>query len=379
MSRETTQTSNHEPPNPMISLRRLSANFLLEPVSADPAEIVRRLGAVQAQDFSGAKWGLALRGSGITDAVAERAFAKGRILRTHVMRPTWHFVAAADIRWLLALTAPRVHAGSAGRYRELGIDRSVIRRSNSVMTRALRDGKQLTRAELGEELERARIDTTMPQRLVYLLAAAELDGVICSGARRGKQLTYALLEERVAPAKLLDREEALLELARRYFTTRGPATPQDFAWWSGLTVADAKRGIAAAGDSLEQLTIDGGSYWSGAVSAPAEVASPTAHLLPNYDEYFIGYKDRSAILRKVQRSKMFEGGVGLAAHVLLIDGQVAGVWKRSLSTTSVTVAFQPVVRLTRAQQRAVEKEARRYGRFLELPVEFQHQPAPERR
>lgn len=363
----------------MISLRRLSANFLLEPVSADPADIVCRLGAVQAQDFSGAKWGLALRGSGITDAVAERAFTEGRILRTHVMRPTWHFVAAADIRWLLALTAPRVHAGSAGRYRELGIDRSVIRRSTSVMTRALRDGKQLTRAELGEELERARIDTKMPQRLVYLLAAAELDGVICSGARRGKQHTYALLDERVAPAKPLDRDEALLELVRRYFTTRGPATPQDFAWWSGLTVSDAKRGIAAAGDTLEQLTIDGGSYWSGPVSAPAGLASPTAHLLPNYDEYFIGYKDRGAILQKLQRSKMFEGGIALTSHVFLIDGQVVGGWKRLPSTKGVTVAFQPVVRLTRAQQRAVEGEARRYGRYLGLSVEIEQWPAAERR
>ncbi len=211
------------------------------------------LGAVQSQDYAAAKWGVGQRTVGITDAIVEQAFADGSILRTHVMRPTWHFVTPSDIRWMLSLTAPRVHAANAYRYRELELNEAVFRRCRSSLMRALQGGRQLTRTELRQLLQRARIDTTAPQRLAYLLMHAELEGVICSGARRGKQFTYALLDERVPPASVPQRDEALHDLTMRYFSTRGPATPQDFSWWSGLTVADAKRGVEAAGTSIDQL------------------------------------------------------------------------------------------------------------------------------
>jgi hypothetical protein len=352
-----------------IALKRLDNQSLTAPKRRTPREIVAALGAVQAQDYAGAKWALALRGLGLTDATIEQAFTAGEIVRTHVLRPTWHFVAPSDLRWMLALTAPRVHAISAYQYRVLELDDGVFRRSHAVMTKVLQGGMQATRTELGQALQRARIETKTPQRLGYLLMQAELDGVICSGARRGKQFTWALFDERVPPSKPLDPDESLRKLVMRYFTTRGPATPHDFAWWSGLKVTDAKRGLRDAGTDLEQTTVDGTTYWSGEGATPARRKSRTAHLLPNYDEYFIGFRDRSAIGQAVRRDASSEPGSALQAHIFLVDGQVVGGWKRTITSRSVVVELTPVVRLSAERRRAVDRAAHRLGPFLELPVE----------
>lgn len=353
-----------------VALRRLGNQFLAPPRRRTPGEIVAALGAVQAQDYAGAKWALGLRGAGLTDAAVEDAFTDGTIVRTHLMRPTWHFVAPADLRWLLELTAPRVHAISAHRYRDLQLNDAVFRKSHAVMTRALQGGRHLTRTELGDALQRARIDTKMPQRLAYLLMRAELDAVICSGPRRGKQFTYALLEERVPPGVTLERDEALRELVVRYFATRGPATPQDFSWWSGLTVRDAKRGIAAAGSALESITVEGTVYWSGDPGGWKRIAAPMAHLLPNYDEFFIGFRNRSAIGLAIDTSGTHGPLNALTQHVMLVDAQLVGGWKRTLAASAVTVELTPVVPLTRDRRAAVSAAARRFGEFLELPVEI---------
>lgn len=203
-----------------------------------PAEVVAWLGAIQAQDYAGAKWAIGLRSTGLRDAGIEQAFNEGAILRTHLMRPTWHFVTPADIRWILALTAPRVHAVNAYSYRKFGLDRGIFARSRVAFERALQGGKQLTRLELASVLGRAGIPAES-LRLAYLMMQAELDGVICSGARRGNQFTYALLDERAPHVKNLEREEALAELTRRYLSSHGPATLSDYVWWSGLTARDA--------------------------------------------------------------------------------------------------------------------------------------------
>ena len=207
---------------PDIARRRLINQGLVKPTLKTASEVVARLGAVQAQDYGGSKWGITQRTDRLTDAQIEKEIDDGKIIRTHVLRPTWHFVAAADIGWMLTLSAPRVHAANAYWYRWLEVDDAVARRSRTVLTKALRDGKHLTRSELGQALTKARIQVTSPVRLACIVMRAELDGVICSGARRGKQFTYALLEERVARSTALEREAALFELARRYFTTRGP-------------------------------------------------------------------------------------------------------------------------------------------------------------
>jgi hypothetical protein len=347
-----------------IARRRLARQHLIAPTLSDPAEVVRVFGAVQAQDYGGAKWALGMRTRGATDGSIERAFASGAILRTHVLRPTWHFVAPADIRWMLALTGPRVKATMSYYDRKLELDDALFRRSNDAIVRALRDGKQLTRAEIAQELRRAGVDVAGSQRLGHILLRPELDGVICSGARRGKQFTYALLDERVTRAPAMGRDESLLELTGRYFATRAPATANDLAWWSGLTVADAKRGIEMAGSALEREVIDDRVYWSPPAARPRPWRTPKVFLLPNYDEFFIGHKDRSAIGTRLASAHLVTGGDALIAHVIAIDGQLVGGWKRTLTTDSVTIDLRLLTRLSSAERRALDAAVRRHGEFL---------------
>jgi hypothetical protein len=362
-----------------IPRRRLAAQHLITPVLNDPAQVVHGLGAVQAQDYAGAKWALGMRTRGATDADIERTFGDGAILRTHVLRPTWHFVTPADIRWMLALTGPRVKAVMAHYDRKLELDDALFRRSNAGLVRALRDGKQLTRAEIAQTLRDAGIDVTGSQRLAHILLRPELDGIICSGARRGKQMTYALLDERVPPAPAKSRDEALLELTSRYFSTRGPATVNDFAWWSGLTVADGKRGTEMAGASLERAVIGDRAYWAGPPTRVSKRKTPHALLLPNYDEYFIGLKDRSAIGTRLRSAELVTGGDALIAHVVVVDGQLVGGWKRTVTKASVALELRLLVGLSRAEQGAVGAAAQRHGEFLGLPVMVRGLSAPRGR
>ncbi|MDQ4079384.1 MAG: winged helix DNA-binding domain-containing protein, partial [Gemmatimonadota bacterium] len=217
-------------------------------------------------------------------------------------------------------------------------------------------------------LRRGRVDASGSFRLPRILMNAELDAVVCSGGRRGKHFTYALLEERVPPARPLDRDETLLELSRRYFTTRGPATPNDFAWWSGLTVADARRGIGMMGDELEREMIDGRAYWS-VPSTVKRWRAPMVHLLPNYDELFIGHKDRSALGRRLASVDLVTGGDALTAYVVVVDGQLVGGWKRAPTAKAVAIELKLLVRLSAAERAALGAAARRYAAFLGAAVE----------
>ena len=216
----------------------------------------------------------------------------------------------------------------------------------------------------------ARVDATGSGRLGQLLMRAELEGIVCSGARRGKQSTYALLDERAPPAAPLGRDEALLDLTGRYFATRGPATLQDFAWWAGLTVADASRGVEIAERRLERQVIGDETYWLEPAARPRRKRSPTAHLLPNYDEYFIGFKDRSAFGERLSLAEDAMMGDALRAHVIVVDGQLVGGWKRTLTKAAVVVELTLLVRLTKPEREAVVEAAQALGDFLELPVEL---------
>lgn len=360
-----------------VARQRLARQYLSRPGPDTAQEVVRALGAVQAQDYPGAKWALSQRTPGATDDEIERAMTDGHILRTHVLRPTWHFVAPADIRWMLALTAPRVKATMAYYDRMLELDAITFRRSNAALAKALTGGKHLTRTELRPILERAGVPITSGQRLGHLMMRAELDALVCSGPRRGKQFTYALLEERVPPAAPRERDEALLELTRRYFTTRGPATAQDFGWWSGLTVSDAKRGVQIAGRELEHATLGGKDIWFAEDSLPK--GPPTAHLLPNYDEFFIGYKDRSAIGQRLGHTKAVTGGNALIAHVVAVNGQLVGGWKRVAGKNGVVVELELIVQLTQAEKSRLMGAARRFGQFLALPVKLRGLRPTEKR
>jgi hypothetical protein len=284
------------------------------------------------------------------------------------MRPTWHFVSPADIRWLLALTAPRVHAALAYYNRKLELDEAVFRCTNAVLANALQGGKHLTRDELATALQQAGIVTEGEQRITHIMMRAELDGIICSGTRRGKQFTYALLDERAPHARTLARDEALAELTMRYFTSHGPATRQDFVWWSGLTVADVKAGLAMLTSSLLQETINGQTYWFPPSPSPAQDLSPMAYLLPNFDEYTVGYTDRSAIFDALHTKKL-DPRSGVLTNTMVLDGQIVGTWKRTFKKNSVVIEANPFVPLSNTETRAFAASANRYGAFLHMPVD----------
>jgi hypothetical protein len=344
---------------------RLHNQLLSNPQPGEPGQIVQRLGAVQSQDYAGAKWALGLRLKATTDAEVDQAFNDGKILRTHVLRPTWHFVAPEDIRWMLALTGSRVHAANAFMYRQLELDRATIRKSYKVFEKALQRDRHLTRTELGSALERAGIAAAGP-RLAYIVMSGELDGILCSGPRRAKQFTYSLLAERVSQQRKLERDEALAELTRRYFAARGPATLSDFTWWSGLTMADARHGIQMVKSHFVEEVVDGTVYWFDPSVRPVREKSPSVHLLPNYDEYFIGFKDRSAIARRIPALSLDTTREYLPVHIIILDGQIVGGWRRDIKKSAVTVELKLLTRLTKDDHEAIGHAADRYGKFLRV-------------
>lgn len=346
-----------------LTQRRLLSQRLIGDACNTIADVVAWLGAVQAQDYALAKWALGMRVIGASDDDVERAFEKGTILRTHVLRPTWHFVTPADIRWLLALTAPRVHQRNALLYRRVEIDSAVRRRCNAALAKALRNDVHLQRDELRIVLHRAGIRTDGDARMSYLLMQAELDGLICSGPRRGKQFTYALLDNRAPSAKAVNRRDALVELTRRFFSSHGPATPQDFAKWSGLTVTETRLGLEGAGRALASEVIDGQRYWFDSRAARAPRArSSTAHLLSIYDEYLSGYKDRRAIIDVSHAARLRALGAALTA-IVIVDGRVAGTWKRRVEKKAIAVTTDLFDRVTTRQQQAVNAAISRFVDF----------------
>lgn len=342
-----------------IAAQRLENQRLTRQAPRDPAAVVAWFGAVQSQDYPAAKWALALRmPDGTTDAHIERAFNDGRILRTHVMRPTWHFVAAADLHWMLELTAARVHRGLTYGYRMLELDLALRNRAAAVIERAVGGGQCLTRAELGERLARAGV-VAKGVRLALLTMHAELERVICSGPLRGKQPTYALLAQRAARPRRLAPDEALAELTKRYFRSHGPATIRDFVWWSGLTVADAKRGLEI--NKARRKEFGGLTYWSGPRSRAQESANPLVQMLPIYDEYIVAYRDLDAVPRA-------QAAWGILQQAIIAGGQVAGTWKAIIKRDERMVEVKTLRKLTSAESRALAEAVARYGRVLEMPV-----------
>jgi DNA glycosylase AlkZ-like len=360
-----------------VAQRRLRNERLVGPAFAAPADVVSWLGAVQSQDYGGAKWAVAQRARGCSDADVEEACDRGDIVRTHVMRPTWHFVTSADARWMLELTAPRVHAANAYYYRQLELDERVFTKSHAALAAALRGGRHLTRVELGHALERAGIRAA-GTRLAYVLMRAELDAVICSGPRRGKQFTYALFDERVPASKPLARDQALAELVRRYFASHGPATVQDFAWWSGLTVADGTKGIDLAKASLVRDVVDGKSYWQAPTRPPPAPKKPTIHLLPNFDEYLVAYKDHGSLFDRDVRAMFDRRDNFLSNHIVVRNGRVIGGWRRTLGRGMVSIETRLLVPLDAAETSELARAAERYGRFLGLGVKLTTRPVRAR-
>jgi hypothetical protein len=333
-----------------------------------PADVVAWFGAVQAQDYLGALWAIGLRTRSATETQVEAAETRRAIIRTWPMRGTLHFVAAADARWMTRLLAPRVIARNAARLkREVNVDASVVARSRDVVARALEGGRRLERGALYEALDARKIRTGASRGLHILLWLA-LEGTICLAGRQGKQHTFALLEEWIPKFRDLDRDEALAELARRYFTSHGPATLQDFMWWAGITAKDATAALEGARAHLVREVIEGRAYWLAARrtssrSRRSESSSaPLVKLLPAFDEYTVAYQDRS--LLAAGPGKPMSAGFGLLNPVVVVDGRVVGSWKRTIARDSVRIETKLRRALSGPENEALRLEMDRYREFV---------------
>lgn len=364
--------------NRAIAHARLRNSRLVGPPLGATAEAVAWFGAVQSQDLPGALWALAQRlPSGATLDSLGTELDDARFIRTHGPRPTWHFLAPADCRWILALVGPRVERQSATINRREGLDPETLERGLDILRGALAGRPPRTRPELGAALTAGGIDAAAGLPLGQIVMHAELRAVICSGPRRGKQITYQLVDDRVAPALPCPRDDALRELAVRYFQSHGPALAHDMAWWSGLTVGDVRRGIELAADALEGRRVDGKEYWAAAGAfdpRPADVPEPFVRLLSNYDEYLGSYVDYSPVFDPALPKARNVADV-LGAHIVVRDGFVVGGWRRALGRDRATVTVTPLVPLTTAEMAALEGEVEAYGRFVGLPVDLVMPPA----
>jgi len=324
---------------------------------SDAGELLTHLGAMQAQDHACVLWAIGLRLPGSTAATVRAAFSERKIARTWLLRGTLHVASGPDLRWMLALVGARNIAGAAGRHRQLELDDKVVAASRKLIVKTLRDGNTLTRNALFDLLEAKGI-ATAGQRGLHILWRLSQEGLLCHADHIGKQAAFALLEEWLpAAGPVLQREEALAELATRYFRSHGPATVADFAYWSDLTLADARRGVAVASGLLAQR-IGELEYWMEADLAETNAAG--VHLLPGFDEYLLGYKDRSAVLASEHAASVVPGGNGVFKPMIVIDGHIRGTWRREKGEL-VTEHFTP---LKRAQQKAMAAASQRHAQFL---------------
>lgn len=331
----------------------------------DPATIVRHLGAMQAQDFPGTLWALGLRIPGATVQTILSAITSGAIVRTWPQRGTLHFVAPEEVRWRLQLSTPRILKSAKRRHENLQLNEAIFDECKQLFSDALQGGKCLTRSAMMELLESHDI-STKNQRGYHILWYCAQTSHIIFGPPSGAEQTFVLLDEWVAPAPPITRPEALAKLVKSYFTSHGPATLQDLAWWSGQTMGDLKTGLAAVMADLTELYSDGKTYYSGKDKVCAQ---PGTYLLPGFDEYLLGYRDRTPSLDLLHFPKIVPGSNGMFAPTVVIDGKVEGIWKRLVKKDKVIITITPFNSFTTAEQRAIIQAADRYGQFTGQPVE----------
>jgi hypothetical protein len=344
-----------------IASLRLQTQQLNGSAFKKAADLVKWFGAIQGQEYAQSKWGIGLRLPHLDDQAIEKEINDGKIIRTHLLRPTWHLVAAADLRWMLMLTAPRVSAINAYMYRKMELDANLFKRCHKIIEKALQGNKHLSREELNMAFAANGI-VCDGVRLTCIMMHAELAALICSGRKQGNQMTYALLEERVAPVKEKTRDEALLELTKRYFKSRGPATLKDYATWSGLSLTDCKKGMELTGSLFSKELFDKETYYFEAQNINA-LSNPIA-LLPIYDELIMGYKNRDAILQFKHHSiKTFTFD-----NTILVEGQITGTWRRTLKPKTIALEYQLLKALSAKQKTEFNQQIERFGAFYDLPV-----------
>ena len=341
-----------------VAAQRMRTQRLIGAGFSAPADVVRWFGAVQAQDFPGALWALGVRTTGATEVSVEQAIADRQIVRSWPLRGTLHFTTPEDLRWMLQHFAPRIATRAALHFRRLGLDARAFARAETAIVRGLEGGRQLSRPRLYALFERAGI-ATGGGRGAHVLWKLAHHGLICFGVREARQHTFALLEEWAPRTRRLSRDEALAELAQRYFTSHGPATLQDFTWWSGLSASDARRATEAARPAALHLAPHAGAPRTPSARAPHVV------LLPPYDEYTVAYIDRRAALDPKHAAAARNG---ISSPIIVVDGRIVGTWTRRVERDAVAIDLKPFARLTGQAARGVAAAAARYGRFLGLPA-----------
>jgi hypothetical protein len=314
---------------------RIRSHQLGNPGFNEPEKLVAWMGAIQAQDYNMSKWALGVRLKSATIKDIETALNKGKILRTHVMRPTWHLVAAEDIRWMLQLSKERIKSSCASRDRDLEITEKLYSKCNHLIVNILKNNNHLTRQELSFELAKAGIavDTS---RMIHFMMRAEVEGIICSGIDKGNKQTYALIDERVPPAKILHKEEALATLATKYFKSHSPASLQDFVWWSGLSVSDARQAIYLIQPELFTVRFHESPLLVHQTYSEELKPFDTFHFLPAFDEYIIAYKDRKSILEMEHQPKAFSKN-GIFHPIIVSNGRIIGTWQKTGNKNRIAV------------------------------------------
>jgi hypothetical protein len=335
-----------------------------------PDEVVGALAAVQAQDFLSAKYAIGVRLENQTDADIETAIRERTIVRTWLMRGTLQLVAAEDIRWLLSVFGPRVLQMCASRYKRLELNEQVLAKCHAIFREVLHGGVQLTREALAEALAKEGIDTSgADHRLAHIFQHASYHQLICAGSRQGNQYTFTLLDDHVPASRIMDPDEALGELAKRYFTTRGPATLKDFMWWTGLSATTLKKGIERAGKALDPVEIAGETHWLASGGAQMLKSVDQTLLLPAFDEYVLAYRNRSAVLDPEYNARVITKN-GLFNPVVVQHGKVTATWKRTIKKSHVELEFFPFRKFTSKNIESLEPTVEAYGKFLEKPVKI---------
>ncbi|GAC1429855.1 MAG: winged helix DNA-binding domain-containing protein [Chloroflexota bacterium] len=350
-----------------IGRRRLASQRLLGERCATPDAVVRWMGALQAQAYGQAVWAIGLRAQGATLADVERAIADQRIILTWPLRGTLHAIPAEDARWMLTVSAPRTLHAARTRGERLGLDDATINRCAEIIHDALSGGKRLTRPAVMALLEEAGVSTA-GQRGYHILWHLAHTGTICLGPREGTQQTVVLLAEWAPGARNLSRVEALGELARRYVTSHGPVTLADFARWAALTTTDARAGLHGAAPAVVVQTRGGTDYWVGAGSVqPGRPTGPHVCLLPGFDEYVLGYKDRTDVLAPEHAGRIVPGNNGIFLPTIVVDGQVAGTWTHTRGRSGLRLTLHPFTPLT-VPRESLAAAAHRYSAFLGVPL-----------
>lgn len=357
----------------LVARWRLANQLVAPPSVGDAAGVVARLAAVQAQDLLPSAWSLAQRAGGLVQDRVSAELDAGAVLRTHLLRPTWHAVAPADIRWLLRATAPRVQRTNQALYRQRGLDEQVLAGTRRAVAAALADGRHRTRAELADVLSRAGY-VLDGLGLGLAIMDAELEGVLVSGVAQGPRQTYALLDERAPGADGRTREEALAELARRYMVTRGPATVDDLAAWASLTLTEARAAVGAVAGELVRVEEDGVTWWHAPGEPPAVGDGPRADLVQAYDELVMSYlRTRSAVTGD---TALLARGGGAPLHWLLVDGRAAARWayRRDARGRPTRIVVRPLRAWTAAERAAIDHAVAAFGRFVGADLAWTEMP-----